>query len=386
MVISSGEINAEVASLYFHVPFCKRKCDYCHFYAIPDKKPFLEQFMEGLKLEWDCWVSDLQANRICSIYFGGGTPALLGPKNIETLLSRIQRANISLSRDIEITLEANPEDTTPGLIKSYASLGINRVSIGVQSLDDRLLQSISRRHTAQKAREAVLATKDGGISNISIDLMYDLPGQTLTMWEKTLHDVLDLPITHLSLYNLVIEPHTVFYKKRDALQSLLPDSDTSLRLYEKAIEKLQNVEWKQYEISAFQKQGHYSRHNTGYWTARPFLGFGPSAFSYWGGKRFRNVANLNRYTKALRQGRSPVDFEEELPEAAKRRELLAINLRLLEGVDRIEFERKHGSLDRQTKTTIESLTQQGLLKKSGKRLALTNRGVHLYDTIAAEII
>jgi oxygen-independent coproporphyrinogen-3 oxidase len=283
-------------------------------------------------------------------------------------------------------LEANPEDITRSLIESYAALGINRVSIGVQSLDDQLLQAISRQHTAEKAREAVLATRNGGISNISIDLMYDLPGQTPTTWERTFQSILDLPITHLSLYNLEIEPHTVFYKNRAVLQRLLPDSDTSLLLHEMALEILRNDGWNQYEISAFQKKGCHSTHNIGYWTARPFLGFGPSAFSYWGGKRFSAAANLSRYTKALQQGNSPVDFEEELPQTAKRKELLAINLRLLDGVNIIEFERTHGSLDLQTKNTIGRLIAQGLLYQSNGCLALSKRGLFFYDTIAAEII
>jgi oxygen-independent coproporphyrinogen-3 oxidase len=216
--------------------------------------------------------------------------------------------------------------------------------------------------------------------------MYDLPEQTLMHWQQTLSAIRELPITHLSLYNLTIEPHTLFFKKKTLLAKLLPDEETSLKMYEKAVHALAQQGLQRYEISAFAKPGYESQHNTGYWTARPFLGFGPSAFSYWGGKRFRNVAHLNRYCQALKKGESPIDFEEKLDDIASRRELLVIRLRLCEGVDLTRFQQNHGALDSETHKTLADLILQGLIRKAQDHLFLTPRGILFYDTVASELI
>jgi oxygen-independent coproporphyrinogen-3 oxidase len=370
-------------SLYFHIPFCTRKCAYCHFYVIPDKDSFKSQLMEGFALEWARNLPFLQNKKIVSIYFGGGTPSLMGPVFIAEIL---QWMKLPPGNEIEITLEANPENIDLPLMQAYAQAGINRVSIGVQTLEESLLKQLGRLHSPQKALDAIYLTAKAGIKNISIDLMYDLPGQTLHSWQKTLESAVQLPISHLSLYNLTIEPHTVFFKYRDLIQKQLPDEETSLQMYEAAISTLTAKGFQQYEISAFAKEGCDSRHNTGYWTARPFLGFGPSAFSYWERKRFRNVSNLNRYCKALKEGLSPIDFEEELLPDAQIRELLAIQLRLIQGVDLNHFQSRHGMLDGETQAVIKKLKGNGLLQQEGELLQLTKRGILFYDTVAIELI
>lgn len=372
-------------SLYFHIPFCTQKCAYCHFYVIPDKAIFKEQLREGLHAEWDLWLPEMHGKEVVSIYFGGGTPALFGPTAICEVINRVKESLV-VSSDAEITLEANPENVTLELMQAYAKAGVNRVSIGVQTLDGNLLKKLQRLHTPEKAVEAVEMTKKAGIDNISIDLMYDLPGQTLDHWEHTLKVVRSLPITHLSLYNLTIEPHTVFFKYKDQIGKQIPDAETSLQMYEKAIFELELSGLNQYEISAFAKNDYYSRHNVGYWTGRPFLGFGPSAFSFWKGKRFRNVANLSRYCKALHHGELPVDFSEQLEEAAQRRELLAIGLRMMRGVDFDVFQQRHGNMDNELSETISQLCQNGFLIQDGNNIRLTRKGVLFYDTVATEII
>lgn len=369
-------------SLYIHVPFCKHKCAYCHFYVIPDRDIHKSQLLEGLKLEWDNWRSALKGKRIVSVYFGGGTPALFGAQAIGEVLSWLPLS----SNDIEITLEANPENVTPTQMKEYAAIGINRMSIGIQTFDPHLLKILERQHTPQKAQDAVLMAANAGIRNISVDLMYDLPGQTLSNWQETLKHVQQLPITHLSLYNLTIEPHTVFFKYRDAIAKKMPDQEISLHMYEMAIETLSSYGLEQYEISAFAKPGYHSRHNVGYWTARPFLGLGPSAFSFWNDTRFRNVANLSRYCRALKEARSPIDFEEKLPKDALRRELLVVQLRLLAGVDLDEFQKRHGTLEKETLATLEKLKSEGLLKWEKNNVRLSEKGILFYDAIAVAII
>jgi oxygen-independent coproporphyrinogen-3 oxidase len=382
----SGSLTSNFPiSLYFHVPFCKQKCEYCHFYVIPDKPPLKIDYMQGLALEWEYREKQLLDKEIVSIYFGGGTPSLLGPDYIHEILSWVRRFNWQ-SKEIEITLEANPEDIDLGMMKQYHHAGVNRVSIGVQSLEDSLLHTLTRKHNAQKAKDAVWKVKNSGIENISIDLMYDLPQQTMDHWKKTLDTALALPITHLSLYNLVFEKRTVFYQKRSTLQPLLPDENTSAQMYLEAVEKCQHAGLIQYEISAFQKSGYYSRHNTGYWQGRPFLGFGPSAFSYWHSKRFRNVPHLGKYLSRLTEGQIPLDYEEELEHIDKLRELLAINIRLLEGVDLNLFQQKHGLVDVDTLSCLNKLVTEGFLTFQKGRYQLTQRGILFYDTVASEIV
>lgn len=373
-------------SLYFHIPFCTRKCDYCHFYVVPDKEASKSELLQAFRQEWASWLPFLQGKRLATIYFGGGTPSLFGPTRVAALLDLIQQDLPLASSRPEITLEANPENISLPLMQQYALAGINRVSIGVQTLDNTLLQLLGREHQAQKALDAIHITAQAGIQNISIDLMYDLPDQTLKHWTQTLEAIQTLPITHLSLYNLTIEPHTVFFKKQDLLKQRLPNEATSLAMYETAISYLESYGLQRYEISAFAKPGCHSRHNIGYWIGRPFLGFGPSAFSYWDQKRFRQVAHLKRYCDLLNQGQSPIDFEEQLDPDAHRRELLVIAIRLRVGVHLNAFQQKHGSLDIKTLHVLEKLIEEGLLKQEDQVLTLTHRGVLLYDTVASELI
>jgi oxygen-independent coproporphyrinogen III oxidase len=360
-------------SLYFHVPFCTRKCDYCHFYVIPDQERFKEIYLQALRLEWEMRSPLLPQREPISIYFGGGTPALLGPAAIETILSWIPDITAC-----EITLEANPENVTYALMRDFYSCGVNRISLGIQTLNPALLKTLTRNHGADQASKSVEETFRAGFRNISIDLMYDLPGQTLEQWSHTLGLALRLPITHLSLYNLTVEAHTVFYKKRSELRQ--PPADISLAMLNQAVERLEQRGFKRYEISAFARQKcDESRHNSGYWTARSFLGFGPSAYSYWGGARFRNVANLNRYAKALAIGHDPLDFTETLLPDEQRKEALAIGLRLLKGV---ELDTWPASLQH----TLDKLIREGFLEKTPTSLRLTPRGLLFHDTVATEII
>ena len=337
--------------------------------------------MIGLEKEWRLRAPQLLNKTITTVYFGGGTPALIGPEAIARILDWVKPA-----QDAEITLEANPENITEELMRAYKKAGINRVSIGIQTLDPGLLNQLGRLHHPQKAKEAVQITHSAGIENISIDLMYDLPGQSIGQWESTLIEAGKLPIRHLSLYNLTIEPHTVFFKKEAQLRALMPNEEASLAMYQQAIAYLESTGLKQYEISAFAQDGYASRHNSGYWTGREFLGFGPSAFSYWEGARFRNVAHLNKYSRGLDEGQFPIDFTETLEPEARRRELLAIRLRLKEGVELPSFEREWGALEAGIIKDINDLLGQGLLIRDHDTIRLTGRGVLCYDTVAAELV
>lgn len=373
-------------SLYFHIPFCTRKCDYCHFFVLPDKESYKIQLLEGFKQEWERWLPLIHNKTLSTIYFGGGTPFLFGPERIGEVLTFIKKDLPFLSNQTEITLEANPENISLEEMQAYRQVGINRVSIGIQTLDNGLLKKLGRLHTSGKALEAVYLTQEAGINNISIDLMYDLPNQTLLEWSATLEGIKNLPITHLSLYNLTIEPHTVFFKNKELIKKEIPNEETSLRIYENAIQSLESFGLKQYEISAFAKPGFHSHHNVGYWTARPFLGLGPSAFSYWDQKRFRNISNLNRYCELLSEGKSPIDFEELLDPEAQLRELFVVQIRLIEGVNLKKFEEFHGKLDHEFKINLSKLALEGFIMEDREHVKLTKKGILFYDTVAAELI
>jgi oxygen-independent coproporphyrinogen-3 oxidase len=376
--------NDEI-SLYFHIPFCTRKCGYCHFYVLPDQEKAKQQLDEGFRLEWSLLQPLIANKRIVTLYFGGGTPSLFGPARIASLLKLI-RQTCSVDPRAEITLEANPENITLELMQNYAEAGINRISIGIQTLDAHLLTLLGRLHSPEVAMRAIAITAQAGIHNISIDLMYDLPKQTLEHWTKTLEQIKILPLRHLSLYNLTIEPHTLFFKNQSQLRPWLPNEEISLAMYEMAIEYLEAQGLRRYEISAFAQPGYESQHNTGYWIGRPFLGLGPSAFSYWEGKRFRNVAHLSRYCQILKTGGFPRDFEEQLEPKAQRRELFVIQLRLREGVALKRFYQQHGPLDDATQATLNHLIAENYLCWHKEFIQLTPKGILFYDTVAAELI
>jgi len=367
-----------VTSLYFHIPFCQKKCPYCHFFVLPNREEDKKIFQQALVKEWELRLPLFENQEIPSLYFGGGTPSL-HPDAIEAILDRAHTLN--LSPHVEITVEANPEQITPKLISRFKAMGVNRFSLGIQSLDDALLKILGRNHSSQTALEAVQTIYDDGITNITIDLMDELPHQTLESWENTLDQVVTLPITHLSLYNLTFEKNTVFTKKEALLRPHLPSPEASVQMLKMACEKLKPVGLIRYEISAFAKKGFEAIHNTGYWTGRPFLGLGPSAFSYWDGKRFRNVCHLKRYGEMLQIGELPVDFEEELPFPANVHERLAIHLRLNQGVDTQTF-----PVPETAKPILEELKEEGLIRQTNHHIQLTEQGRLFYDTVAERII
>ena len=355
-------------SLYFHFPFCRKKCPYCHFFVIPnrDQDPFLKALLQ----EWELRLPLIESSEILSIYFGGGTPSL-SLEGVKAILSRVTAK--------EITVEINPEDGTLTTLQTLKELGVNRISIGAQSFSPMLLKHLGRAHTAKETIQTVEHAKKVGIDNISIDLIYELPYQTLSEWKETIQIAAALPITHLSLYNLTIEPHTLFKKQEKVLRPHMPSEEEGLAMLEAACTHFEEHGLKRYEISAFARDEAHSLHNIGYWKYRNFLGFGPSAFSYLDGNRFRNVCHLGRYIKLLSQKSLPVDFEERLPFPASLHEKIAIGLRMMEGLTLLE-------LPQETKEKLSFLETKGWVKSSGSHFALTEKGRLFYDSVAEELI
>jgi oxygen-independent coproporphyrinogen-3 oxidase len=358
-------------SVYIHIPFCHKKCPYCHFYSLCPKTSYKTDFLKALLKE----IKNNPLLHAATIYIGGGTPSMLDIRSLEQILKHLPPA-------IEITIEANPNDLTLEKVKQFKAININRISIGCQSFDDISLKILQRNHSAKTNLQAIENSFNGGIDNISVDLMYDIPDQTIKSFKKSLNIINSLPIKHLSLYNLTLEPNTPFYKEKDKLLPRIAKDDKSLLFFKMAIHHLKNMGFTHYEISAFAKKGYLSKHNVGYWTNREFFGFGPSAFSYVNGKRFQNVANLFLYIKNINNNLSPIDFKEELNEPAKTNERLIIGLRMLKGININHLPPLHPS----TQQIIKKLLNQKLLKYHGSTLSLSKKGLLFYDLIAEELV
>jgi oxygen-independent coproporphyrinogen-3 oxidase len=368
-------------SLYIHVPFCTHKCPYCHFYSVIDDEGLKNQYVNALCQEIERWRDTIFQREIVSVYFGGGTPFLLGPTRLERLMNLFP-----LQNSTEITIEANPETTTPSLLLAYRALGVNRLSIGAQSFSDQYLKTLHRAHSSDQTRKVLDEALTAGWNNISIDLMFDLPGMELSTWENTLEEACHLPIQHISLYNLVIEPKTAWFRNKEAIQSLMPKEEVSTQMIQSAWTITQSHGFAQYEISAFAKDGFYSRHNVGYWQGREFLGFGPSAFSFFGNSRFSNIANLKKYCQAIEQNTTTVETSEEIAPQQRLREMVAVGLRMNNGISLSSLEERWGPANQELTSTLHRLVSLELLEQHHDTFRLTNRGRLVYDAIAVEII
>jgi len=376
----------EEISLYIHIPFCTRKCGYCHFFVIKDDEKKKEELLNALLVELSLYAHLLKEKKLVTIYFGGGTPSLFGAERLKKVLDAIDSYSPFQTDDVEITLEANPESLTKEVLKSYKDSGINRLSIGVQSLDDQELRLLTRTHTSLEAIKAIEAAHALGIVNLSIDLMYEIPGQTNASWQKTLNQAAKLPISHISLYNMTIEQDTAFYRKKNALLPLIPKEQDSKKMLEQLSITLKKNGFTQYEISAFCRDECYSKHNTGYWTGRPFIGLGPSSFSFLPPQRFQNVPNFVRYLEAIRQKELPVTFKETLEPEARLRELFVVEIRLFQGVDKLAFQKRYGMLPQSFWEELNVLLNQGLVEENSSRILLTEKGRTFYDTVASSLI
>lgn len=372
-------------SLYFHIPFCKKKCPYCHFFVIRDnesqKDLLLEAFYEELKL-----LKLPPQTPIKSIYFGGGTPSLFGPERIAHLMGYIKSLPLDTQSLEEVTLEMNPEDASLEVLQKYKQASVNRISFGVQSLHDASLVSIGRSHTKHKAIQAIEEAHAAGITNISIDLMYDRPYQTLDDWKRELSLIQTLPITHLSLYNMTIDEGSAYKRKEASVRQTMPTDEMSLKMLESALDALEQAGLERYEISAFAKPGFKSVHNLGYWQGRDFYGLGPSAFSYIKGTRMKNVSLFMPYIEKINQGLLAWDFQETLDPISRLKEMLSIGLRVKEGIDIKVFESEFGKIGEETKNALNILQEQGLVIVTPHHIKLTPRGMLFYDDVGTALV
>lgn len=328
-------------SLYIHYPFCLRKCLYCAFNSVVDAPCTPDGYLEGLLREMDLRAAAAGAGASAiTLYFGGGTPSLLEPVQVQRIIAAARRC-YRLAPDAEITLECNPGTATFEKLAALREAGVNRLSLGVQSFDDAFLVALGRIHTGRQAVEAFAAARSAGFDNVGIDLIHSLPGQTCVDWERDLARACELQPEHLSVYGLTVEEGTPFALQEEEGRLTLPDEEMSVAMYEKSSELLTAAGYEQYEIANFARPGFRSRHNAGYWERRPYLGFGAGAHSYLRasghGRRFSNADQVEDYLRMVLRDTLPTVESRTLSRDEAMAEYFFLGLRMTEGVSLERF-------------------------------------------------
>mgnify|MGYP001618737660 FL=1 len=365
--------------LYIHVPFCERKCAYCDFYSLPAVVPASrDRYVDALVAEIRTKATH---EPVATVFFGGGTPSVLTPAQIGRILDAL-RAGFALAPEAEISMEANPETVTGAAFRGYRAAGVNRVSLGVQSLDDGILKVLGRIHDAARARDAVLEAAAAGFTRLGADLMFGLPGQTAERWRADLREVLGWPIEHLSAYEFSVEPETPFASQTH----ILPDEDAVLAMWDILLEETSRAGFPQYEVSNYAKPGAECRHNLVYWHDGEWLGFGAGAWAAREGVRTGNPRDLDRYLAGEAAGFPPAEAD-ELPYDRQAAETMVLGLRLREGVDLAAFEVRWGAvaLARLERILAEHLAAGRLERVSG-RLRLTRAGLLVANDVWSDLV
>jgi oxygen-independent coproporphyrinogen-3 oxidase len=381
-------MSGEEVGLYVHIPFCRRKCDYCDFCSMEETGGMREAYLKALEEEIVKWSEALHSRSLHSIYFGGGTPSLLSAANIKRLLRAI-RDHYSLSENIEITLEANPETLNAVRLASLFNTGINRLSIGLQSFQPLLLRRLGRLHSPRRNREAGLWARKSGFENLSLDLIYGIPGQSLEAWRLDLENAVRMKPDHLSVYELTLEPHTHMARRIEAGVERQPEEETVISMYELAEDYLTRQGFQHYEISNFCMPGRACVHNLAVWHRGEYLGVGLGAHSHLDGRRFHNTTHLETYLQANQEdsGEYRVICEQKnLDGEQKWSEALFLGLRLVDGV---ELKRLEKGIQCRIPDRIESVlnrfTHLGLVERLEDRVRLTNRGRLLSNCVFSEL-
>lgn len=328
-------VQTDKLGLYVHIPFCRSKCDYCDFYSLAGKENRMDDYQKALLAHISETAPLAKGIPVDTIYFGGGTPSFYGEKRLKELLAAIKK-QFDVEKDAEITLEGNPDSVDVKMLRSLRKAGFNRLSLGVQSACPGELEAIHRPHTIQQADEAVAAAKKAKIKNLSLDLIYGLPGQTTDSWKATVEHALSLIPQHLSCYGLKVEEGTPLARRVEAGE-VLPDEDMQADLYLWTVGRLERAGFPQYEISNFAKPGYKSRHNLRYWLTRPYIGFGPGAHSDFGGRRYAWIRDLDGYIDGVLKGGNIIESEELIPQRERSGEYLMLRLRTTRGIEEWEY-------------------------------------------------
>ncbi len=366
--------------LYVHVPFCKSKCAYCDFYSLPGKEDRMDAYTEAVCTHLRGFAPRAAGYQVDTVYFGGGTPSLLGPERLNRIRGTMQEA-YRVAEDAEVTLEANPDSVGDWLSDLR---GFHRISLGMQSADDGELRAIGRIHTFQQVRTAVERIRQAGFGNLSLDLIYGLPAQTLDRWQSSVSAALDLEPEHLSCYGLKLEPGTPLYQRREALA--IPDEELQSACYLWTVEELARRGFRQYEISNFAKPGRVSRHNWKYWTLGEYAGFGPGAHSDFGGERYAWSRDLEGYCQGVQDGNLSFAERQRISPEERVREWLMLSLRTGDGVDLTEYVRQSERSPERFGPFFDQCVQAGYAVRRGSRVALTPRGFLVSNAIIGEVL
>lgn len=371
----------KTTSAYVHIPFCTQICYYCDFSKVFIKNQPVDAYLQALIREFERY--DIKQLR--TLYIGGGTPTVITAQQLDYLLTNLTK-NLDLSVLEEFTIEANPGDLTEDKIEVLKQSAVNRVSLGVQTFNDKQLKQIGRSHNEAQIYDTIASLKEAGFDNISIDLIYALPGQTMSDVKENVAKALALDIPHLSLYSLILEHHTVFMNKMRRGKLNLPQEDLEAEMFDYIITELEKNGFEHYEISNFTKPGFESRHNLMYWDNAEYYGVGAGASGYIAGVRYRNQGPIQHYLKAVSEGNARLS-EEVLTKEEMMEEELFLGLRKKSGVSIAKFEERFGiSFEERYGQVVAELRQQGLLVPDDEMIRMTKKGLFLGDTVAEKFI
>lgn len=372
-----------MAGIYVHIPFCKSRCIYCDFYSTTFSER-QDDYVRAVLQEFDSRKAYLGSDRIETLYIGGGTPSQLSEHNIETLYDGIMSI-ADCSNVVESTFECNPDDITPHLARTLSLMGVNRISMGAQSFSDSRLRFLRRRHSADQVRDAVRILREHGIGNISIDLIFGFPNETLEQWKTDISEALRLDVEHISAYSLMYEEGTPLYTmmKKGLIHEI--DEEMSRDMYYTLIDILEEAGYEHYEISNFARAGYRSKHNGNYWNGTPYIGLGAGAHSYDRTSRQWNVSDMDEYmdTYIYKVEEGKMCFEREtLDEATRYNDMITTALRTREGIDTESMPQFKDFL----MYNAQPLIDRGMLAVEGKRLHLTRKGLFLSDDVMSDLI
>ena len=371
--------------IYVHIPFCRSKCEYCDFYSIGGArdKALMERYLDAILAHIRETATGAPGYIVDTVYFGGGTPSFFGASGLVRILSELDR-RFEISRDAEISLEANPDSVTLSQLARLRRAGFNRISIGVQSDLDEQLKALGRPHTYKQAQQAVSLARRAGFANVSVDLMFGLPSQSREQWMQTLRHVIDLKPDHISCYGLKVEPNTPLYDYKDCAN--LPDDDAQADMYFYAVETLEQFGYHQYEISNFAHDGFICRHNMKYWVGDEYLGFGPCAASDFAGRRFTIEPNLEKYIKGVMEKGVILSESELVPLRERAGEYLMLRLRTVDGIEKGEYTRSFLLPFEPIEEILIRLQAQEYAAFSAGRWHLTPKGFMLSNSILVELL
>jgi len=372
------------AGIYIHIPFCAVKCIYCDFYSITDRENSIPRFINAIVKEIETCTVDVSNWKLETIFIGGGTPSLLNGRNIESILNALER-KYNLAQKKEWTMEANPGEAPLERLKDFRSLGINRLSMGVQSLEPDLLKFLTRIHSANQVFETYEHARNAGFENINCDLIYSMPGQSWEIWERDLLRVLDLKPDHISAYTLTLEKGTELYQFVKKGQVTMPEEDQTGGWFLKTHGILNSHGYSAYEISNFARPGMECRHNLHYWRIHPFLAFGPSAHGFDGSNRWGNVRSLDQYLTQIESGNTPISMKESLTQKNLTNELIGFGLRMNEGIDLAQIPERYLN---QFNTNLESAREKwsDVLILRDSSVSLTKKGMVYTDAVGVDLM